>query len=500
MRKNQWMIATVICCGLTVAACSTYDNPVVPQEPEEQEEQEEITGGNVNNFDLVPANEGDPEVVAALQSIPNVTDIKPFMNVFFGQAYYFNYIQPIDHENEALGTFKQQVVLSFSGKDNPVILHTEGYQLQGLFGHGTNRLDSIDAPQFVTELSIDPQTKLDVNCVQVEYRYHGFSLPEGVSNKFNYLSAKQQSADLHNIVTALKKALFTGKWLSTGVSKNGMTTAQYAYYYPNDVDMYVPFVAPVPLQVNDLRIGKYMIESSVKDYLPQIQKAFEALVDNQDIFTATREAMEKKNGEKYKDEELGRMIIDVYQKLFDKQSYGNISAWHKFIPTETSTPAEYGYFFALDSNDECIMDFSWRNALTRGLRQDPFEAQIPIDQGNMACDYSWVMNGKLLSEEDKKDIEEAMEGLRKSKTIELEVNLLKWLETTDCKMYFVYGEDDPWTGAAIPDPTNPNVKKYIVPRGTHNDWMHTYEYFGGEEGKKIYIELVTEAMKNLGML
>ncbi|MBO7129694.1 MAG: hypothetical protein J6W05_07990 [Prevotella sp.] len=62
-----------------------------------------------------------------------------------------------------------------------------------------------------------------------------------------------------------------------------------------------------------------------------------------------------------------------------------------------------------------------------------------------------------------------MEEKRNSKAIELEVNLLKNLETTEKKLIFVYGEDDPWTGAAIPNPSNPNVKKYIVPHGTHTD-------------------------------
>ena len=30
-----------------------------------------------------------------------------------------------------------------------------------------------------------------------------------------------------------------GKWLAMRVSKNGMTTAHYAYHYPNEMDAYV---------------------------------------------------------------------------------------------------------------------------------------------------------------------------------------------------------------------------------------------------------------------
>ena len=49
------------------------------------------------------------------------------------------------------------------------------------------------------------------------------------------------------------------------------------------------------------------------------------------------------------------------------------------------------------------------------------------------------------------------------------------LPATNKKMVFVYGGNDPWTGAAIPDAvtSNPNIKKFIVPEGTHNDEILT---------------------------
>ena len=48
-----------------------------------------------------------------------------------------------------------------------------------------------------------------------------------------------------------------------------------------------------------------------------------------------------------------------------------------------------------------------------------------------------------------------------------------------CKMLFVYGGNDPWTGAAIPDPDkdDPCVKKYVVPNGTHNAFLTNPEYY-----------------------
>ncbi len=196
--------------SMTFTACTSEDDAVAPSAPSGE------LSGDIDMFKTVKANEGDPAVVAALKSIPNVAEVKPFINVgranneeiALGQCYYIKYKQPIDHDNPALGTYEQQVVLTYVGSNAPTILHTQGYALAGEHGKNHNRLDSIDAPMFMYMLSTgqnaDGSFKFSTNCVQVEYRYHGFSLPEGDENSFKYLSAKQQSADLHNIVTDLK--------------------------------------------------------------------------------------------------------------------------------------------------------------------------------------------------------------------------------------------------------------------------------------------------------
>ena len=66
-----------------------------------------------------------------------------------------------------------------------------------------------------------------------------------------------------------------------------MTTYQYAYYYPNDVDAYFPFVAPLPLQLFDMRIGDYIIKSSVKDKLADLKRVFQKLANDEAIMAAT---------------------------------------------------------------------------------------------------------------------------------------------------------------------------------------------------------------------
>ena len=495
----MFVVALMTICGAAMfTACSSdnVDNPVNPPTDLSDE---------IDEFVDVPGNAGDPAVVAALQSIENVEDLKPFMNVELGQAYYFNYRQLIDHNNPSLGTFKQQVVLTFVNKDAHTILHTQGYSLMGGSGERNhNRLDSIMAPHFLWALSKDyGADKFDLNCVQVEYRYHGFSLPEGDKDSFKYLSAEQQSKDLHAIVTDLKKALITGngKWLSTGVSKNGMTSAQYAYYDEQygwgDIDVYVPFVAPIPPQEWDIRVGEYMLTQSSKERLGDLEKAYRTLVDDKAVADATIAAYAKvykmeNNEELTEDSAFIYTLIRVMNNLFAVQSYGDFATWTQFIPNKNSKPEDYAAFFMLNENDECIFRKTNQTRGPLAKRQDPFNVQIGIDQGNLAYDFTWYLDGKLLSESDKQFFKDEMEENRNSKTIELEVKLLKNLETTDKKMIFVYGEDDPWTGAAIPDPTNPNVKKYIVPHGTHTDDLKQYGWYegGAEVAKKILDDVI----------
>ena len=484
-RLNLWMLVAILSCGLLATSCSVDDNSVEPEYSE-----------SIDEFWDIPGNEGDPEVVAALQSIENVKDLKPFKNVYLGQCYYFNYRQLVDHNDPSKGHFKQQVVLSFVDKDAPTILHTEGYALaDALSTHNNNknRLDSIKAPHFLWALSKDNGEKgFDLNCVQVEYRYHGFSLPEGDADSFEYLNAEQHSKDLHAIVTDLKKALITGsgKWLSTGVSKNGVTSAQYAYFDElngwNDIDLYVPFVAPILTQTGSLSVGTYMITKSSKEALPLLEKAYKKLVDDQAIANATIDAYSeilRNNGEELEeDSTLLFTLSKVMSNLHEVQAYGDFDTWTKLIPEDNDKPETYAYFFMLneDSGEIYRQDADARGPLHQ--RRDPFNMQISIDQGNMGLDYSWLLNGKLLSDSDKKYLEDSMEECKKSKTLDLQVKLLKNLETTKKKLIFVYGENDPWTGSAIPDPTNPNVKKYIVPYGTHTDDFTRYAWYpGGQE-------------------
>ena len=237
-KKMMMRCVAIAAMSMVMVSCSDNDDngTGTPETPEKEYVIEVGEGMKLpeNEFlTKVPAaTEYDQSIVDALKAIDGVMDVKPFTlthaynpntrQFFTKTAYFFNYKQVIDHNDPAKGWFKQQCILTVAGKDRPTVLLTEGYGL-GSTEDYNNRLDYCTEPTLVGVLG--------ANCLQVEHRYFGWSLPEGYTNKWNYLRAKQQSADLHTIVTAIKQSgiVGQGKWLATGVSKPGVTSTLYAY-------------------------------------------------------------------------------------------------------------------------------------------------------------------------------------------------------------------------------------------------------------------------------
>ncbi len=86
----------------------------------------------------------------------------------------------------------------------------------------------------------------------VEHRYFGESKPDSTIG-WEYLTTAQAAAD-HKSIVDLFKTIYKGKWVSTGISKGGQTSIFFKYYYPDAVDVWVPYVAPLNLEQEDKRI------------------------------------------------------------------------------------------------------------------------------------------------------------------------------------------------------------------------------------------------------
>ncbi len=155
----------------------------------------------------------------------------------FEKVYELYVKQPIDHKDVSKGYFYQRVILSHMSYDSPMVMLTEGYKIW--------------RTQTTTELA----TLLKANQIDVEHRYFANSCPDTMD--YTYLTTEQESDDLHHI-NKLLRTIYDGKWISTGRSKCGATSIFYRYFYPEDVDVSVPYVAPINKEQFDARIYDFL--------------------------------------------------------------------------------------------------------------------------------------------------------------------------------------------------------------------------------------------------
>ena len=502
---------------LPTACTDNDDNPAVIVDPATSEDDYTIeveTGLTLpeNEFlTKVPAaTDFDPDVISALESIDKVTDVKPFtMKYIYNPdtkqfdsktAYFFNYKQLIDHNNPSKGWFKQQCVLSVAGKDRPTVLVPEGYAL----GSGQslkNRLDLIKEPLLVS--------LLDANCLRVEHRYFGWSLPEGYTNKWNYLSAKQNSDDLHAIVTAFRQCgiVGQGKWLSTGVSKPGMTTAFYASEYPDDMDAYVPFCAPFMLSLSETSSYDYILTANaLGDHVEKVKAAFRAYCGNRTLQQETVKLV-RENDAEYRDYDDETARINLLWLLFDnywaKMSYVPYRLWDAMVPKEGDSAEKFLTFIMTDrstryegetdieyqrrQNDASGLESSvasylyrtraMRRAATEGsVRLNPYVAHTCVELGAVINTIGWVDD--LLTETEKTELTATIDPAEYGFNYDNGAYMRKVFDNisqSSSNIMFVYGKQDPWTGNRIPDnKLGKNCQILYIAYGTHNDAIDTW--------------------------
>ncbi|GHG94269.1 S28 family serine protease [Streptomyces lanatus] len=168
------------------------------------------------------ATAAEPDIEERLLSIPGMSLIeeKPYPGYRF---FVLSYTQPVDHRNPAAGTFQQRLTVLHRDVSRPTVFYTSGYEVS------TNPSRR------------EPTQIVDGNQISMEYRYFTPSRPEPAD--WTKLDIWQAATDQHRIFKALKP-IYDRKWLSTGVSKGGMTATYYERFHPRDMDGVVAYVAP----------------------------------------------------------------------------------------------------------------------------------------------------------------------------------------------------------------------------------------------------------------
>lgn len=188
------------------------------------------------SFLLPLLGQAQSDLEKALFDLPGVSFEKISDQKGFGAVYELQIKQPIDHKDPSIGYFYQRAYLSHRDLSQPTVMVSEGYQ------RDQNRIYEL------TNL-------IEGNQIDIEHRFFGNSIPDPLNYK--YLTLEQACADLHHINQLFKK-IYQDKWLCTGISKGGSTTIFYRYFYPDDVHVSVPYVAPINRAFEDERIYQFL--------------------------------------------------------------------------------------------------------------------------------------------------------------------------------------------------------------------------------------------------
>ena len=417
---------------------------------------------------LLPANlAAQTALQEKLKEITQITKVKPLESPEFTEKYVTYFTQPLDHKHPEKGSFSQRVVVSHVGFDRPTVIVTEGYgAAYALY------------PKYREELS----RLFNTNMIFVEYRYFLESTPE--PRDWKYLTAESSADDLHAIRNAFK-TIYPGKWIATGISKGGQTAMLYRTFYPEDVDITVPYVGPLCYGVEDGRHEPFLRQVGTEDERRKIE-------DFQ-LEVLKRKATLLPRFEKYcaeKKYEFFGTVEEIYDYSVLEYSF---AFWQwgtpvSTIPANNATDDEiYKHFmaisepsyFAKGGGNESFFIQAARELGYYGYDVKPFKKYLSIKSSKGYLK-------RLMLPADGKDI-------KFDKTLSKKIT--KFLKKNDPKMVFIYGEIDPWSAAAVTwldTSKKKNMHIFVEPRGSHKARISTLPEDMKQEAIRIIKEWLEE--------
>jgi hypothetical protein len=361
-----------------------------------------------------------------------------------GYDYYaFTLKQPIDHDNPSLGHFPQRVRLLLKNATAPVVLRTSGYEL------------SAKEDTRLTEIT----GSLAANQVEVEHRYYGESVPAPLD--WDYLTIRQAAADHHQVIEALKP-LLTGRWISTGVSKGGMTATYHHRFYPDDIAGSVAYVAPLSLAMWDERFTAYSLQVLDNECRQKYQTFQRNALLRKDELTEMLENWAQEigvtvNGNGYSASD--RLEIDIALSWITTASYFENMLCEHIPAVDAETIAYFDFLYQM-SGFVYIAD----EGLIGWL---PYHIQAAKELGNFSAPLEHLQDLLTL---DVTDFQyNLLDVPLPAFQPEIMQDIYQWAEYEARNMIFIYGKQDMVTGGAYPIATDSSRDLQLhIEDGLHN--------------------------------
>jgi hypothetical protein len=371
-----------------------------------------------------------------LQRIPGVEAVAIAPLPGYAQAFQVDILQPVDHDQAGRGEFRQRFYLSYRADEAPTVFYTSGY--------GISR-----------NYESEPAALLQGNQVLMVHRYFPGAVPS--ASDWGFLTTRQAAADQHEIRTKLASIL-TGKWLSSGASKGGMTALYYRYYYPQDVEATVAYVAPIMERPDDPRFVPFLRQAGTaacRDKLAALQRKF--LERREDLLPLVHEHSLQKGYlfNLFSEAQAFEYAVLEYPFAFWQYGSGDCAA----LPGVDATSQELFDHLVAVSPLSYYADADYEY-----FRPLFYQAYTEIGY----CPYMFDHLAGLLLEVAAPDYRAfAPRNVPMTFRPEVMAAIAPWLRSRGERIVYIYGGNDPWTAAALqPDPGLDAV--YVVQPGANH--------------------------------
>jgi len=364
--------------------------------------------------------------------------------------------QPIDHRNPDGETFTQRVYISHVDPEQPVVLITEGY----------------DAKYYYTS---EITAQLRCNQLMVEHRYFGKSKPDSIN--WDYLDTWQAASDHHRIVTMFKE-LYTEQWISTGISKGGQTVMYHSFYYPDDVDIRIPYVAPLNYGLEDERIYTFLDQVGSPKERRKVKKFQELALKNQVEYLDAFKALSDKKGYTY---ELVGGIEKAYEYCVLEYSF---AYWQWGYVPSNKIPGKLALAEDIIQHMNRVAGFDYFSDQSI-VEYRPFFYQALTEMGYYGYDLDAF--GKYLQHVDNPIFTFTIpERVDLSFNDELSVEIQQYMSEEAENYIFIYGEYDTWSATAVTSIGDSNSKIFFKEGGSHRTRINNMPE---EQKKEVYTTL-----------
>lgn len=391
---------------------------------------------------VAPCTESDVE--SSLKTVPGVSAVFRVgcEGGVQGPATCFKiqYQQPIHPSSSSGATFPQYLQLAHRSCDAPMIVADWGYSNFGFFDD---------------ELSSLYKT----NTLWIEHRYQGESIPEPYNWDWTALTIENGANDMHRIVTSFRQH-YRGRWISTGASKGGITALYYKYFFPDDVDGSVPYVAPASRQRVDPVYQTYLEENLPNPCAQTLRNLQVAAL------TTRRDAMLQKIRELY-----GSGYETFYlEYMIASMDWGFWQA----AGVEACT-----YVPPSDATDDQVWEFIYNFVGGGGAHP-----AVDEEKSEGALYYEWLTEQGFALQIGR-HIAPLLHDPDATPTMEERFNYMfpgvdlpayngsvtamtrAWARDQAENVVLIYGQFDPWSGGAIDPPVKASSARYFVPEASH---------------------------------